>query len=189
MVLPDDRGVRHDHRFWNHVTISVDARQGIVKYYLHNEAQRDYYRDNVRWNYSQYRSFNPIPCRAQAGYCTWHMKELEHMTIFVFDLNFGIANLAWPEGGARMFNRPNTRWYPGLGLLAVREGVDDARYANTLYTICSEQDGEKKAWTTMEKLFPGREVSWRKTYYQPALDGLTYNEVRDRLVDAILRKK
>lgn len=42
-------------------------------------------------------------------------------------------SLAWPEGGERMFNRPNTRWYPGLGLLAMREGIDDARYANTLY--------------------------------------------------------
>jgi len=188
VIIPDERGLPADGKFWNHVTISVDEKQGVIKYYLHNEAQRDWYRKNVKWNYSQYRGFNPMLCRVQAGNTAWHMRDLEHMTIFVFDLNYGIANLAWPEGGERFFNRPNTRWYPELGLLALREGIDDARYANTLYEQLKIRDGEQAAWNAVAQLFPGREVYWQKIYYQPAMEGLSYDDVRQRLVHEILRE-
>lgn len=185
VVLPSARGNGPEY-FWAHVTISVDEENGVIKYYLYNQALRDYYRKNMKWNYSQYRGFHPIACRVQAAYATWHMRDLENMTVFVLDLNAGATNLAWPEGGDRAFNRPNTRWYPELGLLALREGIGDARYANTLYQLHRAKSGEAAAWKKIESILPGKQVNWRETYYEPILQGLSYDDVRQRLVQGIL---
>jgi hypothetical protein len=185
VVIPSERGSGPDD-FWAHITISVDEESHVIKYYLYNKEQRDYYQQNIKWNYSQFRGFHPIPRRVQAAYTAWHMRYLENMTVFVFDLNSGATNMAWPEGGDRAFNRPHTRWYLELGLLALREGIDDARYANTLYEMHKTKSGEKAAWKKVASILPGQQVSWQKTYYEPILQGLSYDDVRQRLAQEIL---
>ena len=123
-------------------------------------------------------------CRLFAGNLTWHLKDLENMTVFVFDLNYGITNLAWPEGGDRYCNSP--RWYPEIGLLNVREGVDDARYANTLYELLKTRNGEQSAWNEVAQLYPGKEITSEKVFIQPVIESVSYNDIRKRLVTKIL---
>lgn len=184
IIIPAERQLPADDQFWNHVTISIDEKQGIIKYYLHNEAQRNWYKKNIKWCYNQFRGFNPVFCRVFAGNLTWHLKELEHMTVFVFDLNYGIANLAWPEGGDRYCN--SSRWYPEIGLLNVREGIDDARYVNTLYELLKVRKTEKEAWNEIAQIYPGKEISHEKTFYQIVAEGVSFNDIRKRIVAKIL---
>ena len=184
IIIPAERQLPPDDKFWNHITISVDEKKGIIKYYMQNDDQRNWYKKNIKWCYNQFRGFNPMFCRLFAGNLTWHLKDLEHMTIFVFDLNYGIANLAWPEGGDRYCN--SSRWYPELGLLNVREGVDDARYANTLYELLKTRKGEQSAWNEVAQLYPGKEIYQERVFLQPIMEGVSYNDIRRRLVERIL---
>ncbi|HPC30307.1 MAG TPA: hypothetical protein PLI50_08835, partial [bacterium] len=79
-----------------------------------------------------------------------------------------------------------SRWYPELGLLNVREGVDDARYANTLYELLKTRKGEQSAWNEVAQLYPGKEIYQERVFLQPIMEGVSYNDIRRRLVERIL---
>lgn len=139
-----------DSGFWNHLTVSIDKKTRQMKALVRNEEQRHWYQQNIKWVYDQARGFTMPYVRYQIGLMSWYCRYLDNITVFCYDWNTTPASnlcLVYPENYDRFANRPNTKWYGTLGWLAAREGIDDARYLQTLYFQIKQRTGdEQKAW-------------------------------------------
>jgi hypothetical protein len=133
-------GIWGDNDFWTHVTLSLDNRTKQWKALFRNDEQRAWYRKNIDWNYIQVRGRWAPFQRPETGYSSW-FNFIGNVTLFCYDWNFGSSYLVYPEGGHRFNNRPHTQWYGTLGWTAVREGIDDNRYMQTLFLAARAKNG------------------------------------------------
>ena len=147
-----DFGTGTDPGFWNHLTITVDKQSKEIKAYYRNDEQRRWYHDHIKWNYIQVRSRSAPWARYGTGVGSWYLRYLDNITAFTYDQNTKNLYLVYPEGGNMFANKPNTVYYGSVGWMAVREGIDDARYFQTLYLKVKEQTGDdQKAWEAVQK--------------------------------------
>ena len=127
---------------------------------------------------------------------SWYASGLENITIFGYDLNPTPTSnncLVYPENFQRFANRPNTRWYGTLGWLAVREGIDDARYLHTLYLKIKKQTGdEKKARDTVLQIImcdPNSIVDFNKGISNIISSFGNFEKMRKKIAEQILNDK
>lgn len=128
-------------RFWQHLTYSFDPKTRTVSAYVQNPDMREWYRRNIGWNYVQIRSMPPKNPRYKTGIMAWYyanLGRLTNMTTFCYDWNANHLYVAYPKNGDR-FNEEGV-WYRTLGWEGTREGIDDARYLQTLTEMLMERE-------------------------------------------------
>ena len=135
-------------RFWCHLTLSVDPASHTIRAYCEDRALRAWHRHNIRWNYMQVRSMPPWAGRYQTGVMAWFYAThgaLKNITTFCYDWNATHLYVVYPKNGDRFKN--GGVWYPTFGWEACREGIDDARYIQTLVETLQRAKGlnEKQA--------------------------------------------
>ncbi|MFP4029823.1 MAG: hypothetical protein ACLFWL_18750 [Candidatus Brocadiia bacterium] len=184
------RGAGQSSRHWQHFTLVFDTKNNIVRSYSWDEPIRRWFRENVRWNYMQIRSMPPKNPRCKTGIMAWfygNFGVLRHITTFCYDWNTNHLYVVYPKSGNR-FNEEGT-WYRTIGWEGTREGIDDARY---LQTLCREIQ-RSRGMTRMEA---AREV---EKFLHPVGAGYDINEVithfggynalRRRVINRILEEK
>lgn len=133
-----------DSRFWNHIAISFDNAAKTIKVSYQSADARAWYRENIEWMYCQVRSMPPKNPRFKMGVQSFfygNTGRLTNITAMGYDWNTSNLYLVYPKSG----NRMTGAWYPTLGWLATREGIDDARYLQTLVTALKRYRGMTRA--------------------------------------------
>ncbi len=138
--------VAHDDRFWGHITYVFDPSDRSIRVYAYDEEIKKWYRENIEWNYMQVRSMPPKNPRAKTGIMSWYYGNtgnLRNITAFCYDWNFNHLYVVYPKNGDRW----SGIWYGTLGWKGTREGIDAARYMQTLVNVLQEKGGmtEKQA--------------------------------------------
>ncbi|MDP6118673.1 MAG: hypothetical protein QGF00_12785 [Planctomycetota bacterium] len=121
-----------DRRFWAHLTVTFDPRTKTIKSFIQDQDVRHWFRENVRWTYMQVRLRWPNAQRFQTGLMSWHYGnygKLRGITTFGYDWNNRTCVVV-PRNGDRFRN--DGVWYRTIGWEGCREGIDDARYLQTL---------------------------------------------------------
>ena len=181
-------GGKFSPRFWCHLTISFDPVNQRVKAFCENTALRRWHRDNVGWNYLQVRSFPPRNARFKTGVMSWWYANhgaLTNITTFCYDWNAAHLYVVYPKNGDRFAN--DGIWYRTLGWEGCREGIDDARYLQTLLEALQERRGlshEQARRHVRELLAPvdGSYSSIRRVV--ETFGG--YRQLRDRVITEII---
>jgi len=203
IILRSPEGIQHlqfsggsDIGFWNHMTISIDNKNKQIKALVRNEQQRNWYQENIKWTYIQARGFTMPWIRYETGVLSYYARGLENITIFCYDWNPTPKSnlcLVYPENYNRFANRPNTKWYGTLGWLAVREGIDDARYLHTLYLKTKERAGdEKRAWNTILEAIsydPNSIANWDRGTNHILRSFGNFEAMRKKIAEQIMQKK
>ena len=177
-----------DPQSWQHATYAFDPSTHTVKAYLHNPAMRDWYQRNIRWNYMQVRSQPAKNPRFKMGVMSFfyaNLGNLKNITAFCYDWNANHLYVVYPKGGDR-FNDEGV-WYGTLGWKGTREGIDDARYLQTLYaTVKARTGGCQEAMRVVRQVLgPVGDPSYRN------IDRVIhhfggYEPMRVRIVEAIV---
>ncbi|MBS3762282.1 MAG: hypothetical protein KGZ25_03150, partial [Planctomycetes bacterium] len=176
-------------RFWQHITYTFDPGTHTVKAYVQNPEMRRWYRNNIHWNYVQIRSMPPKNPRYKTGIMAWYysnMGELNNITTFCYDWNTNHLYVVYPKNGDRFGD--NVEWYRTVGWEGTREGIDDARYLQTLYRVLKQKKNMNHGEATEEirrMLGPvgvGYDISEVITHFGG------YNAFRRRVIDRILEE-
>ena len=174
-------------RFWQHITYTFDPTTHTVRAYVQNPEMRRWYRKNIRWNYVQIRSMPPKNPRYKTGIMAWYyanLGELTNMTTFCYDWNANHLYVVYPKNGDR-FNEEGI-WYRTLGWEGTREGIDDARYLQTLCNLLMEREGidREEAVRRMRKLLEDVGVGYQINQVIRRMGG--YGAIRRRVIERIL---
>jgi len=178
----------HDDRAWGHITISFDNQAKVVRAYAHDLEIRKWYRENVRWCYMQVRLRWPKGQRFQTGIQSWHYGnygKLRGITTFGYDWNNSTCVVV-PKDGER-FN-PEGIWYRTIGWEACREGIDDARYLQTLVNVLQSKGGveEQAAIRKVSEIIAPVTGQWSAMRAVDETFG-TYGAFRKRIIEEILK--
>jgi len=178
----------HDDRAWGHVTISFDNETKLMKAYAYDLEIRKWYRENVRWCYMQVRLRWPNAQRFQTGIQSWHYGnygKLRGITTFGYDWNNSTCVVV-PKDGER-FN-PEGVWYRTIGWEACREGIDDARYLQTLANVLKAKGGldEQAAIRRVSEIIAPVTGQWGGMKAVDETFG-TYGAFRKRIIEEILK--
>jgi hypothetical protein len=176
--------------FWAHLTVVFDTRGKVVKAYFTSPAARRWAQDNIRGVYHQVRSMPPRNPRYKMGLTSWrhaNQGSLHEVTAFTYGW-FILSHLysVYPPGG----DRGAVDWYRTMGWQGVREGIDDARYLQTLMEACREHAGmsREEAVAEVEGLLQpagyGYQL-WRGVYDHFG----DYTRMRSTIIDRIRRHK
>ncbi len=176
------------NKAWAHLTLVFDPATHQIKALAQDADIRAWYRANVKWNYMQVRSMPPKNPRYKTGSMAWHyahLGALTNITTFCYDWNTSNLYVVYPKGGER-FNEEGV-WYPTVGWTACREGIDDARYFETLFERYRAKQGlsADKARQAVSALVAPASVSYRGINKVITHHG-GYREMRERVIDAIL---
>ncbi len=187
-VWADYEGHESD-RFWCHLTVSFDPGAGVLRAYCADAELRRWHRENIRWNYVQVRSFPPWNPRYKTGVMSWWYAThgaLDNVTTFCYDWNASYLYVVYPAGGERFAN--DGVWHRTLGWEACREGIDDARYLQTLLEALRMRGGlgEAEALRRVERLLEPVRGSYRGIAgVREAFGG--YPAMRQRVINEILK--
>ena len=181
-------GAAQHHRCWAHVTISFDNQTKLVKAYVNDREVRKWYRENVRWCYMQVRLRWPNAQRFQTGIQSWYYGNhgaLRGITTFGYDWNNRTCVVV-PKDGER-FN-PEGVWYRTIGWEACREGIDDARYMQTLVNVLQAKRGlaEQAAIRKVSGIIAPVTGQWSGMKAVDETFG-TYGALRQRIIQEILK--
>jgi hypothetical protein len=174
-------------RFWQHITYTFDPTTRTVRAYVQNPEMRRWYRENIRWNYVQIRSMPPKNPRYKTGIMAWYyanLGELTNMTTFCYDWNANHLYVAYPKNGDR-FNEEGV-WYRTLGWEGTREGIDDARYLQTLAEMLMEREGidREEAVGRVREVIDDVGVGYEISQVIRRMGG--YGAMRERVIERIL---
>jgi len=176
--------------YWSHVTISLDNKSKEWKALAYAKEKDDDVRKKATWTYHGMSAMWPSTMRLNTGLMAWNMSSgVKNITTFAYDWNMRLnGQLVWPDSGERFpggDGRKPTTWYATHGWTAVREGIDDARYFNTLFLLLKDKLGsEDAANARIDELLPLTEVDWSKT--DKVQDAGGCDALRDRVIAAIL---
>lgn len=174
---------------WAHLTLVFDPAEQTVKGYVFDEEIRRWYRENIEWNYIQIRSMPPKNPRYKTGIMSWYygnLGRLRNITTFCYDWNFSHLYVVYPKDANR-FNREGI-WYGTLGWTGTREGIDDARYLQTLVQVLREKSGmtEKAAIEKVIEIIAPVGVGYEINKVIEHFGG--YDRWRRRIVEEILQR-
>ena len=178
-------GTRHG---WGHLTVSFDPTTRTVKGFVENREIRRWFRRNVRWNYMQIRSTWSGWPRHKTGIMSWHYGNygsLRNITTFSYDLST-TNYTAYPKGGDR-FNKEGV-WYRTPGLEGAREGIDDARYLQTLVETLKAKAGlnERAAVRAVSELIAPVDGSYKSMGKVLTAFG-SHDQLRQRVIGEIMK--
>ncbi|MFP4055661.1 MAG: hypothetical protein ACLF0G_02195 [Candidatus Brocadiia bacterium] len=181
-------GGHESERFWCHLTVSFDPAAGKVRAFCHDAALRRWHRRNIRWNYVQVRSAPPRNSRFKTGIMSWWYAAhgaLKNVTTFCYDWNATHLYVVYPKNGHRFEN--DGVWYRTLGWEACREGIDDARYLQTLVEALEAKRGlsRTQAVGAVEKLLAPVDGSYASIHRVRKAFG-TYGALRKRIIEEVL---
>jgi hypothetical protein len=180
-------GAAADHRFWVHLSASFDPQTKTIKTYMHDQEVRDWYRENVRWNYMQVRLRWPKAQRFQTGVMAWHYGnygKLRGITTFGYDWNNRTCVVV-PKNGDRFQN--DGIWYRTIGWEGCREGIDDARYLQTLVNAMMRKGLSKgAAIKRVSEIIAPVNGQWGRMKLVEEKFG-TYANLRGRIIEEILK--
>ncbi len=175
-------------RFWCHLTFSFDPASQTIRAFCEDSELRRWHRENVRWNYVQVRSFPPKNPRFKTGIMSWWYANhgaLNQVTTFCYDWNASHLYVVYPKGGDRFKN--GGVWYRTLGWEGCREGIDDARYLQTLVETLETRRGltREAAVREVERLLAPVDGTYGSIDRVVETFG-GYRECRERVIAAIL---
>jgi len=179
-------GGHQSERFWCHLTLSFDPATRTVRAYCEDSELRRWHREQVRWNYLQVRAAAPEWARYELGVMAWWYAShgaLSQITAFCYDLNLNTC-LVYPQGG----DRNSGVWYRTLGWEACREGIDDARYLQTLVQAFEAKRGltRDQAVRQVEALLAPVDGSYAGQQQLVATFG-SCHALRQRVIEELLK--